>query len=222
MRIGFDGINDIFECQEEYRWFVIIENQNKLLEILTDIVGQLEGNEGKTVLSEDNTVIRIDKRLELLSQFIPFDLNRKSLISKIATQMQDLAVQGDFYMQTQQVLADWEKLCMEVSLEMVGDINFQKISADNLFKSAGIEIENDYERLSEKLLDYFELVEAYDAKKLFVLVNLRSYVSDTEMEIFLEEIIKRKYNVVFLEGAEHSVLKHEKRYIVDEDLCNIC
>lgn len=222
MKIVFEGIDQVFECEEDYRWTLVIENQRKMYQIVSDIVEQTNGNDGRSVLSENNKILRIDRKLELLSQFIPFDLNRKSLINKITSKMQNAALQGEYYLQTQQVLAQWEKLCLDLSIEFPGDINFTKISADTLFKSAGIEIENQYERLSEKLLDYFELVEAYDDKKLFVLVNLRSFIEDSEMGVFLETIVKRSYNVLFLENAEHSALEYEKRYIVDADLCNIC
>lgn len=222
MKIAFDGIDNVFDCGADYRWFLVIENQKKMTEVITDIVGQTEGTEGRSVLSKENKLLRIDRNLELLSQFIPFDLNRKALLNRITSQMQERALQGEFFEQTQKVLGLWEKLCLDVSMEFSGDFNFTKIAADTLFKAAGMEIENEYERLSEKLLDYFELVEAYEAKKLFVLVNVRSFLEDQEMEAFLEEIVKRGYEILFLENTEHAPLKYEKRYIIDADLCGIC
>ena len=66
----------------------------------------------------------------------------------------------------------------------VGNIGFSKINLESLIKSAGIEVESVYDNLGEKILDYFELVSVYDSKKLFVLVNLRSYLSEHEMKEF--------------------------------------
>ena len=110
---------------------------------------------------------------------------------------------------------------MELSMEMVGNFEFPKISADSLIKAAGVQVENSYDSLGEQLLDYFELVQEYDMKKLFVLVNLRSYLSDEEMNLFLEGILNRRIEVLLLESTERKMLEYEERYIVDRDLCVI-
>lgn len=222
MKIAFYGIEDVFECDGETRWTVVVENQKKFSEILMDIVAQLEGNEGRTVLSKDNSLLRMDKNLELLSQFLPFDINRKSLLTKITARMQEMAVGEDFYLQTQELLGEWEKFCLDLSVQLVGDFNFTKISVESLLKSAGVEIEGSYERLGEKILDYMELVNAYEGTKVFVFVNLRSFIDDVEMKVFLEEVIKRNYEAIFIESSEHPIISGEKRYIIDADLCNIC
>jgi CRISPR-associated protein Csn2 len=59
-----------------------------------------------------------------------------------------------------------------------------------------MEIDNSYDSLGEKLLDYFELVEVYDRKKLFILVNLRSYLSETEMAQFVKSVIAHQYALI--------------------------
>lgn len=222
MKIAFEGIENVFDCTGNCRWTLVVENQIKLYGILSDLVLQLNGNTGTTVLSEDNKLIRTDQNLDLLSQFVPFDLNKKSLINKIMQQMQKEALTEEYFLQTQELLGQWEKLCLDVTLDFPGDIKLTKITVESLFKATGVQIENEYERLSEKLLDYFELVEAYEGKKLFVLLNVRSFIVDSEMELLLKEIVERNYEVLFLENTEHTLLPYEKRYIVDEDLCNIC
>ena len=99
--------------------------------------------------------------------------------------MQKIAVNEQHFVQTTTVLSCWEKYLLELTVDMVGNIGFSKINLESLIKSAGIELESDYDNLGEKILDYFELVNAYDSKKLFVLVNLRSYLSEPEMKEFL-------------------------------------
>lgn len=222
MKITFDGIEEVFDCNADFRYTLVIENPRLMYAVVSDIEQQLCGAGGKTVLSEDNVPLSLSRNLEMLTQFIPFDINRKGLINRIVAEMIVTARQEEYYMQIQELVAQWEKICMSITLSMPGDFNFTKISPEALLKGAGVEIENNYDRLTEKLLDYFELVENYDAKKLFVLVNLRSYVENQEMELFLEEIIQRDYAVLFIEGAERQPIKYEKKYIVDADLCSIC
>ncbi len=95
-------------------------------------------------------------------------------------------------------------------------------SEETLIKAVGICVDDDYDNLGEQLLDYFELVQEYDGKKLFILVNLRSYLSDAEMNLFLQNIIERDIQILILESSEHPILECECRHIVDADFCILC
>ena len=55
------------------------------------------------------------------------------------------------------------------------------------------------------------MVKEYDRVKLFVLVNLRSYVSDEDMGIFPDSILQREYQVLLIESSERKLLEKEKK-----------
>ena len=74
-------------------------------------------------------------------------------------------------------------------------------SEETLIKAVGICVDDDYDNLGEQLLDYFELVQEYDGKKLFILVNLRSYLLDAEMNLFLQNIVERDIQILILESS---------------------
>ena len=95
-------------------------------------------------------------------------------------------------------------------------------SEETLIKAAGICVDDDYDNLGEQLLDYFELVQEYDGKKLFILVNLRSYLLDAEMNLFLQNIVERDIQILILESSEHPILEWKCRHIVDADFCILC
>ena len=162
------------------------------------------------------------KNVEMISQFIPFDMNQKSLLTKIMGEMQKHAVNEEHFLQTTALLTEWEKYLLDLSMEMTGSINFSKINAESLIKSSGVELDNSYESLGEKLLDYFELVEVYERKKLFILVNLRSYLSETEMAQFVKSVIAHQYEILLVDAVDFPVLKGEQRHIVDADQCVLC
>ena len=95
-------------------------------------------------------------------------------------------------------------------------------SEETLIKAVGICVDDDYDNLGEQLLDYFELVQEYDGKKLFILVNLQSYLLDAEMNLFLQNIVERDIQILILESSEHPILEWECRHIVDADFCILC
>ncbi len=221
MNIVLPGIDYVFELGREGCANIIIENQHLLYEIVLDISFQTEGMDGKAILSDNNKMSSFDKKCELISQFAPFDINRKNLLTKISSVMVKKTAEEKFFMRTSEILADLERYLMEISFDMAGNFEFTKISADSLVKASGLQIENNYDLLGEKLLDYFELVREYDSEKLFVLVNLRSFMSDEETEKFMEDVLRRNMQILMIEAAERKILQFEKRYIVDNDLCVI-
>lgn len=68
MKVVFPETKQVFSCDEGEVWTIIVENQRYLYNILTDIERQVLGNEGKVILSENEKVVRIDKKMELLTQ----------------------------------------------------------------------------------------------------------------------------------------------------------
>lgn len=222
MKLILPGIDYVFECHGEKCCSIIIENQRLMYNCLMDISAQLQGQEGVSVLSENDKVIAIAKRAELLNQFAPFDMNQKSLLTKITARLQEIAVDENHYLTSNELLADWERYLMDLAIELPGNFEYGRISTDSIIKASGLKIDDTYNSIGEQLLDYIELVEEYEAKKLFIFVNLRSYMMDEETELFFKEILGRKVQAVFIEAYEHPLLNFEKRYIVDEDSCLIC
>ena len=222
MKMVFPGINQVFDCENgEEVWSLVIENQNLFYGILSDIRGQIEGIEGKVVLSEKNNLLSIAKTVELLIQFVSFEINQKQLISKVISKLGQIAVDEMHYGRTMELLGEIESYFTELAFELTGNIEFTKLGAEGLLKGAGVQFCDDYEQLGEKIIDYMELVSEYDREKLFIFVNLRSYISDAQMEEFLETALARGYQMLLLESCEHPLLPREKRYIVDADLCEI-
>ena len=222
MKLFIPQIDCLLELGKEKCQSLVIENQAVWCSILNDMAEQLRGNEGKIVLSCNDKIIPLSKNVELISQFIPFDMNQKGLLTKIMNEMQKIAVSEQHFAQTTTTLSSWEKYLLELTADMVGNIGFSKINLESLIKSAGIEVENVYDNLGQKILDYFELVSVYDGKKLFVLVNLRSYLSEHEMKELLKNVIVHQYEILLVDSIEHPILDLEKRYIVDADQCILC
>lgn len=220
MKIVFPGIFRVFETEQEKVNVIVVENQNLLARILMDIHAQIAGDDGETVVSEDNKVVVLKKRVELLSQFFPFSINQKSLITKISGELEKVAVQ-EHYENTMKFLSEVESFFWDLSLELKGDIRFENINVSAIIKAIGVSIRDEYDTLCEALIDYMELVREYDKDKLFIILNLRSFVNDREINSFFDTILRQHYHVILLENCEHTVLQTEERYIIDADLCEI-
>lgn len=222
MKLVMKGIETIVDCSQNQICTVVIENQKLFYEVVEDIGRQIQGLEGESVLSENNQILKMDKYAEQLMQFVPFDLNKKSLISRITSYMQKIAADEIHYEKTSEFLAEWEKYCMDLEFELPVSIEFTKINMDVLLKSSGIMISDDYVSLAEKILDYIQLIEYFECKKMFILVNMRSFVENEEMQKFIDAALTREYQIILLDNKEYPLLKSEKRCVIDADLCEIC
>jgi CRISPR-associated protein Csn2 len=222
VNVIFPGIDHCFDTTESFVNTVVIENPTLFGNILNDISGQICGYEGKFVVSEHNKVLRTDKTAELLTEFFPFEINRKPLITKIIAKLEQKAIYGDNYAETVELIGRISDYLTKLSLDFSCDINYTKLDIGAIIKASGVMIEDDCDFLCEKIINYIQLVTEFDREKLFITVNLRFFVDDKEAEEFMKTVLGHGFHVILLEGAEHELLRPEKRYIIDRDFCEIC
>ena len=221
MKFCYPEINKTFDTSRSVVDTVIIENQHLLFSLIKDIKEQIEGNDGKAVLSQNDKILPISNNLECLSEFIPFDLNKRVLVNKANALLEQIALQSDNYESTMQLLSSIEAFLLNTSFEMPGDIAFSKVNLTTLIKAVGLEFVDEYDSLAEKIIDYMELVREYERDKLFITVNLRSYIDDSEMDKFMKTVLQHQIHLIMIENREYERLPDEDRYIIDTGLCEI-
>ena len=219
MRFSYPAIDNVFDTDDARVNALVIENRSLFCEILRDIYSQTEGLDGKAVLSGNGKIIEFSKCADITSNYIPFDLNRKPLISKILTALENQSRKAEFYEKTMKLLADIENYIDALAVDFSCDMDYNKISILSVLKSVGLEVHDDSTCIAEKMLNYMELVREFDSDKLFIAVNMRGYVDDASMDSFLKTVLSHKYHFLMLESTSYPLLCYEKRYTVDEDLC---
>ncbi len=200
---------------------VVIEKPDAFYEILRDIASSIEGNTESSVLFQNDKLLSFSSAAELISDFFQFDLNRKTLLSKIVGALEKEALLPENYQETMKLMSVIEKYLSELSLSFDCNLAFGKISPASVIKASGPEIVNDHTSLPEMLLDYFELVREFEREKVFFTVNLRSFLSEKEAEEFFRSIVLHGYSVIMFENREYPKNNWEKRLILDEDMCII-
>lgn len=222
MKFVHSEINHVFDTKTGKVPTLVIENPGLLYRLLVDIRGQLAGINGKCVVSNEGKILNFEKSAELLTEYVPFTINRKNLLNKASASLERSVMEGDLYVEAMELLHHVESFLLKASFDFNGDIIFSKMNFASLVKASGLEFREEYESLPEKVIDYMELVAEFEGEKLFILYNLRSLISDQETELFLDTALRREYNILMLESSEHSRLSNEQRYIVDDSLCEIC
>ena len=92
MKFVYPGIEMVFRVGETYVNELVIENKRLFREVVEDLSALVSGLPGKAFLSIDNVPVDLQKHSEVITRFVPFEMNRKPLISKMLQKFEDKAV----------------------------------------------------------------------------------------------------------------------------------
>ena len=141
--------------------------------------------------------------------------------TKLHSALEHKALLAENYTQTGNLLVEIERYVLYLSEELPFDVNCQRLAIGSIIKAVSPEIDDTDKSVLEKIFAYMELVRELDRDRLFIMVNMRSYFTDEDMQTFAESVNLHGFRVLLLESSAQSQLKNTKRYIVDEDLCEI-
>lgn len=200
---------------------LVIENQRFFYDLLYDICAQLHGASGDTVLSKQNCPLAFPTHIEIVREFIDFDINQKNLLNRLHVKMEKLALESEQYADTLWMLQKLESYILSLTADVPGEVILDKLNIGSLIKSVGLRLDNEYGEPLERIYDYMELVRELDGDKLFVFVNMRSYFTDEAVARFCDTVLRHQFCVLLIDASVHPLLPDEQRVLIDEDLCEI-
>jgi len=219
MMLAHPQLESLFEFNSAKIRTLVIENPAFFREFLADIQLQSKGNSGKAVLSQNHEPISFSGYCELIDSILSFDINRKSLITRLMSRMEIISADETHYLQTVSLMSRLEQYLLELSMDLPCDISCSKMNLGTLIRAVGVSLSDDYEDGLERFLDYMEYTRELEHDKLFVYVNLRSFYPDEEIFRFFSSCLSHEFNVFLVDSSSRSLLPNEERITVDNDLC---
>ena len=73
---------------------IVIEEPRMFYEIANDIYRQINGDSGNTVISENYVPIQLSRSADIITQFIPFTLNRKDILSSVYSEIKEKSLKS--------------------------------------------------------------------------------------------------------------------------------
>ncbi len=202
---------------------IIVENQAYFSDLLTDFSNQIyEKLDGDIVLFENNEILTMNDNMLLMSEFIPFDINPKTLVNKLNNKLISIMNNEDFFFETQELISK----NIEYIRKIIDYTDFSldittSFDVSCVLKGASVQFRKDVKSLSEKLMEFMKNTVMLERNKCFILVNIRDYISDNEIEYFYKNILYSKLSILVIGTKHYPDSKYEKKIIIDKDLCII-
>lgn len=220
IRLVHPDISQIIEFKENIINVLVIENPIFFRDFISDINYQINNLSGKIILSNDYKVLNISKFIEIIVQFYPFEMNKKSIINKLNNNIEKICI-DDYNLECKELFSKIENLLNQLIVNYDYPIKYDLFEIEKLIKLANFSFDNEYDSLIEKLIDYMEIIRGLECDKVFIFVNIKSYLTSDEIIMFYEMINAKKLNVLILESYDSLRLKYENKIIIDESLCEI-
>ena len=213
--------NAIISDQDVYtEW--IVESPVVMAKYVQELYHQCSGREGRFVLSQDNKEIDFSKRIELIMNPFMIEINGRKILNKLYSELDKISKTETMYMQTLKLAQDIKEYIL--SLEYVADYSFEfetELDVPGLLKIAGVKYEETEVDFLEKLIRYIKIIVSVLSVKVVIFINLRSYLSEVQMQEVIKEIEYQEIQAIFMENQERVGLEGGKRYIIDKDQCEI-
>lgn len=219
MKLAYKNIGHLIRFGEGYVNELIIENKKLFFDMVNNATVQADGLHGEWVLSISDTPVEFSRYADITTQFAPFQLNRKSLITKLCASLERNAMQPESYVKTNELLCKLEEYVHTLAEDLPFDIDCKKLAVGQIIRALSPEIDENSKSPLEQIFSYMEAVRELDRDKLFIMVNMRTYFTDPEMEFFAQSACLHDFKVLLLESTSFSRLNNCKRFTVDEDLC---
>lgn len=209
------------EMKEGITDILVIENPKCFADIVNDIFMQQNGDEGDFILSEDNKEIAIQKVLNIIINPFSLDFNEKRIVSKLYRDLTDVAMERiqEYSEINYKIVNELERITSVAGYSGIS-YNFD-FDWKSLFKLYDVRIENNYETLIEKLIEYVKISSILCNIKVIVFVNLKDMLIKSELDELYKTASSIKIQLILIESCEKIKEADEHIYIIDNDMCII-
>lgn len=201
---------------------LIVENPAVMSQFIVDFRKQLEGQEGKWILSHDGQLFKIHDTCELIVNIFELEINQRKMLNALYDELAS-EINGT------ELLLEWREINSGLSgflskvIDGVGyDVGYDELEMKSLFKALELKFRENDEGYVSYLLEYLQLMSEVRNIDIFILINITSFLETKEIEYLYEQAFYKKYHLILIDAQDVCVNeKVERKIIIDKDYCVI-
>lgn len=212
----------ICETVEEYQPLVIcVEKQESLVQLISAIRQTIDNSAEAIVVTSSEKKVNLSKEATIIIDPWSIDCNSKQIKSKLYQLLLDVS-QEQIDESFIKLRTDMFKYIEDLSEHVPYNISYNmQLDSSAILKCLDVAIDSKCVDFIERIVEYMKLMQSLCKIKVLFFVNLKSYLSIEQLEMFYKEA---KYINLQLVLIEHTVAEHisnEKLMIIDQDDCII-
>lgn len=203
---------------------LVLEAPQVFTSFVQELKHQIDGGEGGFVLSQGFTeILDLSSRAELIiDPFINQGLNKR-FSTKLINQLKKAATGENLYLETSEIQATLLRYASLLSYEMQEELIFSdEIDLTALLKLFNFAFEFEDSSILENLVAFTKATSFYVGTRIFIFVNLKSYLTSEQLNYLLETIGGLNCYILLIENnMKETFINKEKYCIIDIDFCEI-
>lgn len=211
------------ELPEDKVTVLVLEHPNRFLNFTTQMYNQINGIDEQWTLSKKGKILPLNKNCELIVDLFSLDINQRKLVSALHNQLEATICNTELLLNWNNiypVLASFAEKVLEESEEHL--IYRNELDIKDFLKFMNISFCASAQNTVEKLIDYLTLVSNVLGIKLFILCNIKSYLSQKQLGYLYEQAFYKKFHLLLIENhVSKQIFKEERVIIIDKDDCLI-
>lgn len=202
---------------------IVIESPNVLSDIILDLMRQYNGGEGRWILSQNGEIIKVSEQCELVLDIFNVDLNQKKMINNLYKLLENEIQHSDKLNEWRIISANILGLLERTICDCDYNVCYKdEIEIKDILKIVDVRFERDSDNLCQHLIEYIELSNSVKGTKIFILVNISSFLTNDEINHLYTSCLYNKTYLLLLENTNKSILPEcEHVIVVDQDNCVI-
>ena len=188
--------------------------------LVLDLIAQCNNLDGGFTLWDNDGITPLYKSADIVVDPFSADINRRDVLTQLYAIMKSDALGEDMYIHTNELLSEIEKGFRKIINRQ--DPNIESDSPDvlGLFKIMNVRFEVS-DSLLMRMCDYMDICREYLKTKLFIFVNLKSFLSESEVSQLYKHSSYRKHVILLIENKQSKTMDLENIRVIDESLCEI-
>lgn len=209
------------DIKENIVSIIVLEDVKLRLPLINELFSQTSGKEGNWLLFENDKSFDLGKKVELILEPLTLTLNNKKVKTKLYQDIKTIAQDYCF----SQGLEVHSQICnyLENMLDKLPyPIKYDEDwDVSEILKAYNVELVEEYDNIFEKLYNYIKLVNTVCGTEIFVMVNIKQYLTDDQITELYKMAAYGKIQLVLIEFSINNKRDCEELYILDSDDCVI-
>ena len=200
---------------------IIIENPTDFRKVIEDLWQQTNGQSGEIILSEKGKIISFRERALVVFNPVDINANNRKVLNTLFKELNENALNSlsiELADLQSNIIAFFDKLSETVPYDV--SYNYE-VDVPELLKCHKFEINQLNGTYLDRLIDYLRAYSRICRTRVVILVNLKNYVSEEEVEALEEFVIYEDLKLIILQNSLGYRKKEEKTWIIDKDRCTI-